>query len=284
MALTDFFYHGSIRRIIVAFGTLFNNITIHREDSKIVTVPLVYASKEKFYITLRQNANLDRLGNMVLPRMGFIINDIGYDFERKQSSIGKFHAISTDSNSHKKMFLPVPYDINIQLSIYSRNMIDGLQIVEQILPFWKPSFNITINELDSMSVTRDIPIILEGISHEDTSENDLADGFRLLRWDLDFVVKANFYGPVKDQKIIKKVYVDYHTSTDGEFNEEIDERYYLEVDPLDSRQEDLWDYKEEIISTHDSNNIEILEPRLDIVRRSSDGFLYLRDTTEASIS
>ena len=284
MALTNYFYNNTTRKLIVAFGTLFNNIEIHREDSKVRNVPLVYASKEKFYVTLKQNAALDRLGNMVLPRMGFIINDISYDFERKQSSIGKFHAVSANDKSHKKMFMPVPYDINIQLSIYSRNMIDGLQIVEQIVPFFKPSFNITINELDTMGVIRDIPIILESISHEDTSENDVADGFRLLRWDLDFIIKANFYGPVKDQKIIKKVYVDYHASTDGEFNEDVDERYYVDIDPEDARQQDLWSYNEEIISRHDSKGTNILPPEADILARDSDGFLYFTDACIAEVS
>ena len=141
------------------------------------------------------------------------------------------------------------------------------QILEQILPFFKPSFNITINELDVMGVERDIAIILDDVSHEDTSEGDVSDSFRLLRWDLDFTVKTNFYGPEKDQKIIKKVYVDYHTSVDGEYIDKIDERYYVEVDPIDSRQEDLWEYNEEIISSHDSSDVEILDPEDDIVER-----------------
>ncbi|RLA61046.1 MAG: hypothetical protein DRQ78_08970, partial [Epsilonproteobacteria bacterium] len=163
MAFTDHFYHGSTRKLIVAFGTIFNNIEIHRKDNTVNTVPLTYASKEKFYLSLKQNKNLDRLSSTILPRMGFIITDVSYDFERKQSSIGKFNAQSLDSLTQKKMFLPVPYDIQLQLSIYSRNMVDGLQILEQIIPFFKPSFNITINELDEMGVIRDIPIILDDI-------------------------------------------------------------------------------------------------------------------------
>jgi hypothetical protein len=283
MAITDFFYHGSTRKLIVAFGTLFNNITISRKDGKIITVPLTYASKEKFYLTFKQNYALNKMANLTLPRMGFIISDIAYDFERKTSSIGKFHAQGVNNNSHRKMYMPVPYDLNIELSIYSRNMIDGLQILEQIIPFFKPSFNITINELDPMGVMRDIPIILDSISPDDTSETDVADGFRLLRWDLSFTMKANYYGPIQNQKIIKKVYVDYYTSTDGEYVDDVDERYYLEIDPLDSRQEDLWDYSEELISTHDSKNTVILPVEIDIVKRNSDAFIYMTDTCKWEI-
>lgn len=277
MAITDHFYHGSTRKIIVAFGTLFNNLTVNRKDGKVITVPLTYASKEKFYLTYKQNVNMNRAANLILPRMGFIITDMGYDFERKTSSIGKFHAMSSVDNSHKKMYNPVPYDIQIQLSIYSRNMIDGLQVVEQIVPFFKPSFNITINELETMGVLRDIPIILDSISHDDTSEGDVSDEFRLLRWDLDFTIKANFYGPVQDQKIIKKVYVDYYTSTDGEYVKDVDERYYLTISPEDSRQEDIWEYDDEIISSHDSSNTFLLPVPVDIVSRMSDGFVLMRD-------
>jgi hypothetical protein len=283
MAITDHFYHGSTRKIIVAFGTLFNNITITRKDGKNITVPLTYASKEKFYVTLQQNYKLNRMSDMILPRMGFIITDMAYDFERKQSSIGKFHVRSMDDISHKKMYLPVPYDIQLQLSIYSRNMIDGLQILEQILPFFKPSFNITINELDPMGVMRDIPIILDSVSHDDTSEGDLNDSFRLLRWDLDFTVKANYYGPVQDQKIIKRVYVDYYTSTDGEYVEDVDERYYLEVDPIDARQEDLWDYNEDLISAHDSTHRAIPPVENDLGGKSYEGFIYIGDECKSEI-
>jgi len=264
MAITNHFYHGTTRKIIVAFGTIFNNITVTRTDGKIIAVPLTYSSKEKFYITLKQNANLNRLGNMVLPRMGFVITDMSYDEERKKSSIGKFHAESLDNLTHKKMFLPVPWNISIDLSIYSRNMEDGLQLVEQIIPFFKPSFNITINELDEMGVERDIPIVLNDVSQDDTSEGDVSDSFRLLRWDFNFTVKANFYGPVKDQKIIKKVYVDYHTSVDGEYIDKIDGRYYVDVDTIDSYQEDVWVYNEELISDGDSVDEVIPVPEDDI--------------------
>jgi len=283
MAITDHFYHGSTRKIIVAFGTLFNNMTITRKDGKVIDVPLTYASKEKFYLAYKQNIALNRPVDLILPRMGFIITDMSYDFERKTSSIGKFHAVSATEAHHRKMYNPVPYDIQIQLSIYSRNMVDGLQILEQIVPFFKPSFNITINELEEMGVLRDIPIILDSVSHDDTSEGDFSDEIRFLRWDLDFTIKANFYGPVRDQKIIKKVYVDYHVSTDGEYDEDPSERYYVTIDPEDSRQEDVWEYVEEVLSTVDSSSTIILPVPTDILSRITDGFILLSDVTTGNV-
>jgi len=283
MAITDHFYHGTTRKIIVAFGTLFNNLTITRTDDKTILVPLTYASKEKFYLTLKQNFALNRMANMVLPRMGFIITDMSYNSDRKQSSIGKIHARSTDDGAHMKMFLPVPYDIQLELSVYSRNMVDGLQVVEQIVPFFKPSFNITIVEQADMGILRDIPIVLESVTHEDTSEGDVASEFRLLRWDLQFTVQANYYGPLRDQKIIKKVYVDYYTSIDGEYVDETDERYYLTIDPQDARQEDLWEYDEEILTIHDSSGTVILPVPADIVARMSDGFLFVTDVVQGVV-
>lgn len=277
MSITPHFYHGLTRRIIVAFGTLFNNLTVTRKDGKIITVPLTYASKEVFYLVLKQNYNMDKLAAIVLPRMGFIISSMGYDFERKQSSIGKFHAQSSTENRQLKMFMPVPYNIGIQLSIYSRNMVDGLQVLEQIIPFFKPSFNITINEIGSMNVLRDIPIVLDQINHDDNSEMNVGDGFRILRWDLDFTIKANYYGPIKDQAVIKHVYVDYHTSKDGEWNPEIDERYKVSVDPQDAFINDTWEFNEEIISIDEGP---IVTPTEDIqIRKYPSNFHFYDEAT-----
>ena len=261
MSITSHFYHGSTRKIIVAFGTIFDNITVVRKDAKVIKVPLTYASKEAFFVVLKQNASLNKINSITLPRMGFIITNMGYDFERKHSSIAKFNSESVDSLHRQKMFMPVPYNLNIQLSVYSRNMDDGLQILEQILPFFKPSFNITIDELSDMGVMRDIPIILDTINHEDSSEGVTGESVRLLRWDLDFTIKANFYGPVKNQSIIKHVYVDYHTSKDGEYQEKIDEQYKVSVDPDTANFDDVWVYNEEILSIEDNP---IMTPTEDI--------------------
>ena len=276
MAFTPFFYHGSTRKIIVAFGTLFNSIKVQRSDDKIITVPLVYSSKENFYLVLKQNYNLDKLVSFVLPRMGFIITDMSYDFERKLASIGKFQSVGVDSSSMQMMYMPVPYNFNIQLSIYARNMVDGLQVLEQIVPFFKPSFNITIVELSEMNLLRDIPITLDRITHDDNTEMTLGDSVRLLRWDLDFTLKANFYGPKSTQSIIKNVYIDYHIDKNGQYLPEIDERYQVKVDPEDANFVDAWTYEELILD--ESLGDSILPPSQSAVLDKYDGCVIFGDT------
>lgn len=265
MSITGHFYHGSIRRYVVTFGTMFNGMTILRKDASVIDVPLTYAGKEKFYLRLNQNPELTKQEAIDLPRMGFVISDFMYDAERKQSSIGKFAMEDLDdSMHHKSMFLPVPYDFIFDLSIYARNVDDGLQILEQIVPFFKPSFNVTIVELEEMGVIRDVPIILDAIAGPIEDEGDFTTT-RVVRWDLTFTLKGNLYGPVRQIPIIKKIYVDYHTSQDGEYLESIDERYKVAIDPETARPDDIWVYNEEIISAHTSSKQEIPSPTDDIL-------------------
>ncbi len=266
MAIAKHFYHASTRKIIVAFGTLFNEIYIKRDDGKEIKVPLTYASKEKFYLTLQQDYKRDRIHSIVLPRMGFMVTDMHYDSQRKISSLARL--IKDD----KRVYAPVPYNFNIELSIYARNMDDGLQIVEQIIPFFKPSFNITIEELEEMDIKRDIPIILDSISHEDTSEGDVADSFRMLRWDLMFTVKANFYGPVIKSAIIKHSYVDVTTN-----NVRVDERYKADVVPESAFIDDLWEYNEEIITRN------IVPVEVDIALRQHDSGIFIGDSCSINV-
>jgi len=284
MAITDFFYHGIIRKYVVTFGTLFNGMTIHRKDGKVIDIPLTYASKEKFYLRLAQNPDLTKQEAIDLPRMGFVLSDFMYDAERKQPSLGKFSEDSLDSMSRKSMYLPVPYDFIFDLAIYTRSVDDGLQLVEQIVPFFKPSFNVTINELDDMGVVRDIPIVLDSISGAIEDEGEFIQE-RVVRWDLQFTLKGNLYGPVRDQKIIKKVYVDYYTSKDGEYLESIDERYRVAIDPETARPEDVWIYNEEFISKHVSNGEDIPPVKDDILRRQNTGdTLLINDNCDVEVT
>ncbi len=143
------FYHGTIRKMVTAFGTLFNNIYIQRTDSgvtKKIKVPLIYSPKEKF--VHRLNLDVDKtMVQTILPRMGFSITGMNYDAERKKNSLNKRwkQEIGTnDEITFQYRYEDVPYNIDFELYIYTRNIDDGLQIVEQILPFFTPDFTITI--------------------------------------------------------------------------------------------------------------------------------------------
>lgn len=207
------FYHGSIRKLVTAFGTLFNNIYISRTDNgvtKKIKVPVIYSPKEKF--VHRLNLDVDKtMVQTILPRMGFSITSMSYDVERKKNSINKRWKQDIDTNDNitfQYRYEDVPYDIDFELYIYTRNMDDGLQIIEQILPFFTPEFTITIKPkvLNTSSEKVDIPIILNQITPSEIYDNNFSEDTRVLTWDLQFTTKTYLYGPVKESpSIIKDV-------------------------------------------------------------------------------
>jgi len=212
---TDF-YHGLIRKTTVAFGTLFNNIYINRDDgndTKRIKVPLVYSSKEKFIHRL--NKSLADLNNqslqIVLPRMSFSITNFQYDPERKKNSINKRYRETLDVNGdiqYNYHYSNVPYNIDYSLTCYARNMDDGLQVVEQILPYFTPEFTVTIKPgvLSDEDEKLDIPIVLTSVANEELYEGAFSqENTRMLTWTLNFTAKMMVYGPVKSQGLIKNV-------------------------------------------------------------------------------
>jgi hypothetical protein len=211
------FYHATTRKLVTAFGTLFNNIYIERIDegiTKKIKVPLIYSPKEKFIHRL--NLDIDKtMIQTVLPRMGFSIAGISYDAERKKNSLNKRwkQEIGTnDEVTFQYRYEDVPYNIDFELYIYTRNIDDGLQIVEQILPFFVPDFTITIKPkvLDNSLEKVDIPIILNQVIPNEVYNESFSEDTRVLNWDLQFTAKTNFYGPVRNSSsIIKDVKVNF---------------------------------------------------------------------------
>jgi len=211
------FYHATTRKLVTAFGTLFNNIYIERTNegvTKKIKVPLIYSPKEKFIHRL--NLDIDKtMIQTVLPRMGFSITGISYDAERKKNSLNKRwkQEIGTnDEVTFQYRYEDVPYNIDFELYIYTRNIDDGLQIVEQILPFFVPDFTITIKPkvLDNSLEKVDIPIILNQVIPNEVYDQSFSEDTRVLNWDLQFTAKANFYGPVRNSSsIIKDVKVNF---------------------------------------------------------------------------
>lgn len=211
------FYHATTRKLVTAFGTLFNNIYIERTDegvTKKIKVPLIYSPKEKFIHRL--NLDIDKtMIQTILPRMGFSITGISYDAERKKNSLNKRwkQEIGTnDEVTFQYRYEDVPYNIDFELYIYTRNIDDGLQIVEQILPFFVPDFTITIKPkvLDNSLEKVDIPIILNQVIPNEVYDQSFSEDTRVLNWDLQFTAKTNFYGPVRNSSsIIKDVKVNF---------------------------------------------------------------------------
>jgi len=210
------FYHETIRKVIVSFGSMFNNINLVRKDSsgnisQSMKVPLAYGPREKFLVRLREDADLSKTVAITLPRIGFEITNLAYDPGRKLNRVQKFKKVKGSKASQlDTQFMPVPYNIDIELYIMAKQSDDALQIVEQILPYFQPDYTFTINDQPDMGIKRDVPIILNSIAYEDSYQGDFTTR-RALIYTLAFTAKFYLYGPVTSSKVIKTVQVDQYT-------------------------------------------------------------------------
>jgi hypothetical protein len=185
-------------------------------DYSFIKVPIAYGPIQKFLARIEQKPDFRKRVAMTLPRMSFEMTSLKYDNSRKVSAMQTFKAIKTNDRTEQvKVFMPVPYNIGFQLSIMTKLNDDMLQIVEQILPVFQPSFTLTINLISSIGEKKDIPIILEGgVNMEDNYEGDYTER-RSLVYTLNFTAKTYLFGPIPNSTdgLIKKVQVDYYTDT-----------------------------------------------------------------------
>jgi hypothetical protein len=206
------FYHNSIRNVVVAFGSLFNEIYITRKNADGTTkekikVPISYGPQEKFLRRLEESGSIsdDIKVGFTLPRLAFELTSMDYDSPRKKNTMNRYHVTSgvTAGSNISYDYAEVPYNFSFQLSAIVRHMDDGLQIVEQILPYFTPEFNVTVN-LTSLHQKVDIPIILQSTAINEDYEGDF-DTRRNITFEFQFVAKSYIYGPVKTSKIIREV-------------------------------------------------------------------------------
>ena len=213
------FYHESIRKVIVSFGTMFNNINLVRKDnsgniSQSMKVPLAYGPREKFLVRLNEDADLTKQVAITLPRIGFEIQNLEYDPGRKLNRVQRFKKVKgANAKQLDAQYMPVPYNLSIELYVMAKQSDDALQIVEQILPYFQPDYTLTINDNVSMDSKRDVPIVLNSISYEDNYQGDFTTR-RALIYTLSFTAKFYLYGPVTSSKVIKTVQVDQYTDSE----------------------------------------------------------------------
>ena len=215
-------YHELIRKTVVAFGTLFNDMYVYRKNStgKIIQtlkVPLAYGPKQKFLVRLDQDSartsDDGKTTALTLPRIGFEMTTLTYDAPRKLNRIQKFRkSKSADSKSLQHSYMPVPYNVGFSLFAMAKNSEDALQIVEQILPMFQPDYTISLNVMPNMEIVRDVPIVLNDVAYEDTYDGNFTER-RVIMYTLNFTAKMYLYGPVTSQKIIKRVQVDQYSDT-----------------------------------------------------------------------
>lgn len=253
------FYNEGLRKLTIAFGQIFNNIIIQNTSStgavtKRFKVPLAYAPKEKFLVRLEQQANLqqDREVAITLPRLGFEITGLSYDATRKINKMQKTIRVKTNEEDGKIMNFnraPVPYNINFSLYSFTATAENGLQIVEQILPFFQPEYTVTMNVVPELDIKRDIPIILNSVQYEDTYNGEFTQR-RAVVYTLNFTAKTYLYGPMSKQGVIKEVQADLGADTDPKLSR--DERIIIKTNPTNADADDDFGFTTTISSFDDS--------------------------------
>ena len=214
----EYFYHEILRKTIIAFGTLFNGIEIHHTNSSdevksVIKVPLAYGPTQKFLARLEQSADLNKSIQITLPRMSFEFVGLVYDPSRKSTTTQTFITSTTnDGTDVRKSYLPVPYNMQFELTIYTKLNDDMLQIVEQILPYFQPSYTLSVDLVDTIGEKRDVPIVLENITMQDDYEGDFTSR-RSLIYTLRFTAKTYLFGPISSSNtskdLVKKVTLGY---------------------------------------------------------------------------
>jgi hypothetical protein len=204
--MANVFYNRMIRKLTVAFGDLFNNITLVRynpdnSEQERFIVPIDYATKELYVMRIQGDPNLDKKVMMTLPRMSYEMNGLNYDSSRKQITNIKY--FSQNGEITNSQYVPVPYDFDFSLYLYVRNIEDGNQIIEHILPYFTPDYTIKVNMIPEMGIVKEVPIILKDTKYDVTYEGDYTSDTRMVIWTLNFTVKGFVFGATSAANIIK---------------------------------------------------------------------------------
>ena len=267
------FYNETIRKVVIAFGTMFNDIHLVRKDNngtiiQTMKVPLAYGPRQKFLVRLREDADLTKQVAVTLPRIGFEITGLSYDPARKLNRVQKFRKVKGDNNKQlDTQYMPVPYNVDFELYVLSKQSDYALQIVEQILPYFQPDYTVTINDNTEMGTKRDIPIVLNGVTYEDDYEGDFTSR-RSIIYRFSFTTKLYLYGPVTSSKVIKTVQIDQYTDLPDQ-SPKREQRYTVTPDPSTAEAGDDFGFNETVSFFQDAKgyNTETGED----VRGSSEG-------------
>jgi hypothetical protein len=224
----DHFYNKSVRNTVIAFGSLFNQLKVKRIDGsgnviKQIQVPISYGNKSKFIRKIREDYRLSDPDqtqvSMTLPRIGFELTSVEYDTSRKMNTLGRRRVLKPGSDEIVlSNFNPVPYILNFGMYLMSETVDDGLQMLEQITPYFTPEFTVSLNLISELHEKVDVPITLNSTTVESEYEGDF-DNIRNVMWVLDFSAKSYMYSPVKEVPITKRtVTVLYDSTVDDSFS------------------------------------------------------------------
>ena len=202
------FYNQAVRKTVVSFGTLFNNIELKKTvDGQVIEtekVPLAYGPKQKFLYRLQGNPADGRKVAITLPRIYFEMTGIDYDAARKTPATQKYKTVINDNgNEVRTQYVPVPYNISFEVGILCKSQDDGLQILEQILPFFQPSFSMSLKFIPDMNEVRDVAVVLNSVDFDDDWEDDFSTR-RSITYTMQFTAKSYIYGPYTKADVIRK--------------------------------------------------------------------------------
>ena len=257
------FYHETMRKIVVSFGTLFNNIQIVRKNSsgaivQSMKVPLAYGPQQKFLARINADPALGAKVAVTLPRLGFEMTGITYDPSRKLNRVQKFRKVKSSGDDSGKLdtqYMPVPYNIEFTSYAMAKNSDDALQIVEQILPYFQPDYTLTINDMADMGIKRDVPIILNDVSYEDNYQGDFTER-RAIIYTLTFTAKFYLYGPVTSSSVIKTVQVDQYTDMPDQ-SPRREQKYTVTPSPASADADDDFGFNETTSSFQDAKQRDV---------------------------
>jgi len=210
-------YHSAIRKYIIMFGNMFNDIDVVRFNNagdavQTLRVPIAYGPKEKFLARLRQDPDISPSVSTTLPRLSFEITGFNYDPARQMNKQNRITSIGSGNNSLRSGFAPSPYNIDVSLYGMFANNEDAVQVVEQILPYFRPEWTNSVKIVPSLGIYVDVPTVLQGMTMEDTYEADFQTR-RAIIYTFNFTVKGYIYGPVTNKGLITRTKVDFHIPT-----------------------------------------------------------------------
>ena len=202
------FYNQAVRKTVISFGTLFNNIELKKivdgQVMEVEKVPLAYGPKQKFLYRLQGNPTDGKKVAITMPRMYFEMTGIDYDASRKTPATQKYKTVINDEgNEVRTQYVPVPYNISFEVGILAKSQDDGLQILEQILPFFQPSFSMSLKFIPDMDEVRDLAVVLNNVDFEDDWEDDFTTR-RSITYSMQFTCKSYIYGPYTKADVIRK--------------------------------------------------------------------------------
>jgi len=218
--MPQYFYNGVIRKYIIMFGSMFNDMRVVRTDSsgnvvQTIGVPIAYGPKEKWLERINADPGLDREVAIQLPRIGFELTSMAYNPNRALNKMHRNTNIGSSENYVRAQYTPVPYDFNISLYAFFANNEDAMQVVEQIIPFFRPEWTHSLKLIPEIGDYYDIPTVLNDMSIEDTYENDFATR-RAIIYTFNFTIKGYVFGPVSNKGVIKRTVLDFAINATGD--------------------------------------------------------------------